>query len=51
VVVRPGGPDEYCDFLYVLCVGRPPCAVQVRDADVPPPGGPRCDRPDNPRRR
>ncbi len=37
VIMRTGGPDEYCDFLYVLCVGRPPCAVQVRDADVPAP--------------
>src|SRR5690349_1110708 len=37
VFVRAGGPDEHCDFVYVLCVGRPPCAVQVRDADVPPP--------------
>ncbi|HVK74263.1 MAG TPA: hypothetical protein VM734_13125 [Kofleriaceae bacterium] len=37
VFVRPGGADEHCDYLYVLCVGRPPCAVQVRDAGVPPP--------------
>lgn len=37
VFVRPGEPDQHCDFLYVLCVGRPPCAVQVRDHGVAPP--------------
>ena len=31
---REGGPDEYCDFIYLLCVGRSPCLVQVRDFDV-----------------
>lgn len=44
VFVRPGEPDESCDFLYVLALGRPPCAVQVRDHGVAPPaewrGGP-----------
>lgn len=44
VFVRPGEPEESCDFLYVLCLGRPPCAVQVRDHGVAPPaewrGGP-----------
>jgi hypothetical protein len=35
--VVPGGPDATCDYIYVLCVGRPPCAVQVRDAGVPAP--------------
>ncbi len=34
---RPGGEDEYCDYIYVLCVGREPCAVQLRDGDVPVP--------------
>lgn len=34
---RAGGPDEYCNYLYVLCVGREPCLVQVRDGDVPVP--------------
>ncbi len=31
---RPGAEDEYCDFIYVLCVGREPCLVQVRDLGV-----------------
>jgi len=35
--VAPGGPDEACDYIYVLCMGRPPCAVQVRDHGVPAP--------------
>ncbi len=35
--LRAGDPDEHCDFLYILCVGRPPCAIQVRDQGVPPP--------------
>jgi hypothetical protein len=34
---RPGQEDEYCDFIYVLCVGREPCAVQIRDGQVPVP--------------
>ena len=29
--------DAHCDFLYVLSVGRPPCAIAVRDAGVPVP--------------
>jgi hypothetical protein len=35
--VRPGGDTDLCDYLYVLALGRPPCAVQVRDfgADIP----------------
>ena len=32
--VRPGGDDEPCDYIYVLCLGRPPCIVQVRDHGV-----------------
>lgn len=32
--VRPGGDDEACDYLYVLCMGRAPCIVQVRDHGV-----------------
>jgi hypothetical protein len=32
--VRPGDDAEPCDFLYVLCLGRPPCIVQVRDHGV-----------------
>lgn len=32
--VRPGGDDEACDYIYVLCMGRAPCIVQVRDHGV-----------------
>jgi hypothetical protein len=32
--VRPGGDAEPCDFIYVLCLGRTPCIVQVRDHEV-----------------
>ena len=35
--VRPGDDDEPCDYLYVLCMGRSPCAIQVRDHGVPVP--------------
>jgi hypothetical protein len=48
--VRTGGDDEPCDYIYVLCMGRTPCIVQVRDHGVPvpaewygPAGGPRSD--------
>jgi hypothetical protein len=34
--VREGDDSEACDFLYVLCMGRTPCVVQVRDHGVPP---------------
>ena len=34
--VRPAG-DGGCAFIYVLAMGRPPCAIQVRDADLPVP--------------
>jgi hypothetical protein len=34
---RPGGEDEYCDYIYVLCLGREPCAVQLRDGEVATP--------------
>lgn len=34
---RPGQEEEYCDYIYVLCVGREPCAVQMRDGQVPVP--------------
>lgn len=37
VFLRRGDEAEHCDFLYILCVGRPPCAIQVRDHGVPPP--------------
>ena len=26
----PGGPDDFCSFLYVLCIGRPPALVELR---------------------
>jgi hypothetical protein len=32
--VRAGGDDEPCDYIYVLCMGRAPCVVQVRDHGV-----------------
>jgi hypothetical protein len=32
---REGGADEYCDYIYVLCLGRAPCLVQMRDFEVP----------------
>jgi hypothetical protein len=35
--VREGGDAEPCDFLYVLCMGRTPCVIQVRDHGVPVP--------------
>jgi hypothetical protein len=35
--VRSGGDDEPCDYIYVLCLGRTPCIVQVRDHGVPVP--------------
>ena len=35
--VRSGGDEEPCDYIYVLCMGRPPCIVQVRDHGVAPP--------------
>jgi hypothetical protein len=28
---RPGGEDEPCDYLYALCVGRPPGLIELRD--------------------
>lgn len=37
-VVVAGDALAHCDFVYVLCVGRPPCAIAVRDAGVPVPG-------------
>lgn len=35
--VRPGNEDEPCDYIYVLCLGRTPCILQVRDHEVPAP--------------
>jgi hypothetical protein len=35
--VRHGGDDEPCDYIYVLCLGRTPCVLQVRDHGVAAP--------------
>lgn len=35
--VRPGDDDEACDYIYVMCMGRSPCIVAVRDHGVAPP--------------
>ncbi len=29
---RPGGPEETCDYVYILCVGRAPSLVELRAA-------------------
>jgi len=31
---RPGRPEETCDYIYVLCLGRPPSLVELREAAV-----------------
>ena len=31
--VRDGGDDDLCSFIYILCVGRVPCLLDVRDGD------------------
>jgi hypothetical protein len=31
---RPGAPDEYCNYIYILCMGREPSLVQIRDGEV-----------------
>jgi hypothetical protein len=33
---RPGGDDEPCDYIYVLCVGRPPSIIQIREGAAGP---------------
>ncbi|MDX2087601.1 MAG: hypothetical protein SFX73_07115 [Kofleriaceae bacterium] len=35
--VRTGSDDEPCDYIYILALGRAPCAIQVRDHGVPVP--------------
>jgi hypothetical protein len=35
--VREGNDDEPCDYIYVLCMGRTPCALQIRDHGVDAP--------------
>jgi hypothetical protein len=37
---RPGSEEEFCDFIYVLCMGREPCLIQIRDGNVPFPQEP-----------
>jgi hypothetical protein len=34
---RPGDPEEWCEYIYVLCLGRTPSIVEIRDrhADAP----------------
>jgi hypothetical protein len=32
---RPGADDEYCDFVYVLCVGRVPSILEIREGLTP----------------
>lgn len=31
VYIQPGGEEDLCDFLYVLCVGREPGIVELRE--------------------
>jgi hypothetical protein len=33
---RPGGPEETCDYVYVLCLGRHPSLLEIREGLVPP---------------
>jgi hypothetical protein len=35
--LREGVDDEPCDYIYILCMGRTPCVLQVRDHGVPVP--------------
>jgi hypothetical protein len=30
-LLRPGGPEECCDYVYVLCFGRQPSILEVRE--------------------
>jgi hypothetical protein len=36
VFVRDGGPEDLCHYIYVLCLGRVPALVDVRDGLAPP---------------
>ncbi len=36
VYLRDGGEDDLCHYLYVLCLGREPALVDVRDGLAPP---------------
>jgi hypothetical protein len=35
VWVRPGAPEDLCEFVYVLCVGREPSLIEVREGRAP----------------
>jgi hypothetical protein len=35
-VFLPGGQDETCDYIYVLCLGRTPSLLEVREGLAPP---------------
>lgn len=35
---REGSEEEYCDYIYVQCVGREPNLIQIRDGHAPLPG-------------
>ncbi|MEA2696885.1 MAG: hypothetical protein QOI66_1156 [Myxococcales bacterium] len=35
-VFRPGTAEEYCDYVYVLCLGRTPSLVEIREGLAPP---------------
>lgn len=34
---RAGDPDEWCDYIYVLCLGRTPGIVEIREGRRPAP--------------
>ena len=34
---RAGTDEEYCDYIYILCVGREPSLIQIRDGEAPVP--------------
>jgi hypothetical protein len=35
-VFRPGTPEEYCDYVYVLCLGRTPSLLEIREGLAQP---------------
>lgn len=35
-LLRPGGPDDYSDYVYVLCFGRRPSLLEVREGVAAP---------------
>lgn len=40
---RAGGADDLCDFVYLLCVGRRPALIEVRDGAAAPEPAARID--------